>query len=104
MNASTKSTKSTKTATLEERVITLEQTITMLTERLDAMPKARDRGPTSTRTMTDDDAERVCYGDLEDMSHKDAAKELGLSYAQVYSARGQYTFKNIHKLHATTSA
>lgn len=58
--------------------------------------KPRDRGPESTRDMTDDDARKVIYGELKDMKHKDAAKVLGLSYGQVYSARGVYTFKNIH--------
>lgn len=99
MTTSTKA-KST-TATLEARIEALETTVTTLLERIDALPKARDRGPTSTRTMTDDDADRVCYGEFKDMSHKEAAKELGLSYAQVYSARGQYTFKNVHKIHSS---
>ena len=91
------STKSETIATLTARMTHLESTIAELTERLDAMPKARDRGPDSTRQMTDEDAERVCYGDLKSMSHKLAASKLGLSYAQVYSARGEYTFKHIHK-------
>ena len=90
-------TKNETIATLTTRMTHLESTIAELTERLDAMPKARDRGPDSTRQMTDEDAYEVCYGDLKDMSHKLAAKECGLSYAQVYSARGQYTFKHVHK-------
>lgn len=59
--------------------------------------KPRDRGPKSERTMVDDDARRVLIGDLKDKSHNDAAKELGLSYGQIYSARKGFTFKNIHK-------
>ena len=58
--------------------------------------KPRDRGPESTRDMNDEDARRVIYGDLKDDKHKVAAEKLGLSYGQVYSARGCYTFKNIH--------
>ena len=66
-------------------------------ERLDALeatPK-RDRGPKSTREMTEDDARRIILGDLKDLSHKKAAQKLGLSYGQIYSARGGYTFKKI---------
>lgn len=50
-----------------------------------------------TREMTDADARRVIAGDLKDMKHKDAAKLLGLSYGQIYSARLEFTFKAIHK-------
>jgi hypothetical protein len=57
--------------------------------------KVRDRGPKSTRTMTDDDAYKVKFGDLKGMSHRQAAKELGLSYGQVYSCRLGYTFNHV---------
>lgn len=57
----------------------------------------RDRGPDSTREMTEDDARRVMIGDLKDVSHKDAAKTLGLSYGQIYSARKGFTFKGVYK-------
>ena len=56
---------------------------------------ARDRGPSSTRKMTVDDARRLILGDMTEISHKEAANELGLSYAQVYSARCGYTFKDL---------
>jgi len=59
--------------------------------------KPRDRGPKSTRQMTDDDARNVIWGDMKDLSHKEAAKELGLSYGQIYSARGEFTFKKLWK-------
>lgn len=55
------------------------------------------KGTASTREMTDDDARRVMTGDLKDASHKAAAEALGLSYGQIYSARGGYTFKHIAK-------
>lgn len=58
---------------------------------------ARDRGPKSTRTMTESDAERVMLGDLKDKSHKEAAELLGLAYGQIYSARGGYTFKTVYQ-------
>lgn len=73
---------------LEERVALLEEKVASI--------KVRDRGPKSERSMTDDDAARVKFGDLADASHKDAAKELGLSYGQIYSARGGYTFNHVH--------
>lgn len=59
---------------------------------------AKSKGTASTREMTDDDARRIMKGgDLETVSHKAAAETLGLSYGQVYSARGGYTFKHIAK-------
>lgn len=70
---------------LVQRVKTLEETI------------AKQRGTASTREMTDDDAIRVLNGDLKDASHKSAAETLGLSYGQVYSCRGEYTFKHVLK-------
>lgn len=73
--------------TLEERLTALELKVSNI--------KVRDRGPKSERAMTDDDAARVKFGDLVAMSHKQAAQELGLSYGQIYSARGGYTFNHI---------
>jgi hypothetical protein len=58
----------------------------------------RDRGPNSTRDMTEDDAKKVMLGDLKDVSHRKAAEELGLSYGQIYSARNGYTFKGVYKM------
>lgn len=57
----------------------------------------RNRGPESTREMTEEDARRIMLGDLKAESHKLAAEKLGLSYGQIYSARGGYTFKAIYK-------
>lgn len=59
--------------------------------------KGRDRGPDSTREMTEDDARRALLGDLSAKSHKDAATELRLSYGQIYSARKGFTFKGVYK-------
>ena len=75
--------------------------ITELQNRIETLEAAqitsspRDRGPVSTRKMTEDDARRLVLGDMTDISHKEAANTLGLSYAQVYSARGGYTFKDL---------
>lgn len=78
----------------KEVKLTLEERMTALEEKVAAI-KVRDRGPKSERSMTDDDARRVKFGDLKDLSHKEAAKELGLSYGQIYSARGDYTFNHV---------
>ena len=59
--------------------------------------KVRDRGPKSERSMTDEDAQRCKFGDLKAKTHKEAAKILGLSYGQIYSARGGYTFNHVKK-------
>ena len=66
-------------------------------EALNSQSAPRDRGPKSERTMTNDDARRVIFGDLKDVSHKAAAEALELSYGQIYSARKGFTFKPIHK-------
>lgn len=74
--------------------ITLEERVALLEEKVAAI-KVRDRGPKSERSMTDEDAQRVKFGDLKDQSHKQAAEALGLSYGQIYSARGGYTFNHV---------
>lgn len=60
--------------------------------------KTRSRGgPKSDRPMTEMDAWRVKFGDLKDTNHKEAAKVLDLSYGQVFSCRGGYTFKGVRE-------
>ena len=85
--------------TIKELEIKIAEMMTRI-EELEKLKEtnrpARDRGPDSTRDMTDDDARKVIFGELKDLKHKDAAIKLGLSYGQIYSARGCYTFKNIH--------
>ena len=68
-------------------------------EHLNKMPAKgrRDRGPESTREMTEDDARRILLGDLAKVNHKEAAQTLGLSYGQIYSARKGFTFKSVYK-------
>lgn len=75
------------------------QVIEKMNELIEAINKQNDRrGPKSQREMTDSDARAILpTGEHEKLSHKEAAEKLGLSYAQVYSCRGQYTFKHIHK-------
>lgn len=83
-----KNEKSVTMAELEARIVALETKIIELSTR-----KERSRGPESTRSMTEDDAKRIMIGDLKDKRIGECAKELGLSYGQIYSARGGYTFK-----------
>ena len=80
----------------------LKDVVAKINEIIEHLNKApvkgqRDRGPESTREMTEDDARRLLLGDLAAKNHKEAAQELGLSYGQVYSARTGFTFKSIYK-------
>lgn len=82
---------------LPEVIAKLNEVIAKLNEVDSSKTKTRDRGPDSTREMVEDDARRILLGDLKDKSHKEAAKELGLSYGQVYSSRKGFTFKGVYK-------
>jgi hypothetical protein len=71
-----------------------------LTARIEVMEKfvlARNISAAMKRNMVDEDALRVLTGDVKDLSHKDAAEKIGLTYAQVYSCRLEFTFKHVHK-------
>lgn len=61
-----------------------------------ASGSVRNRGPASTREMTEADAEIIMLGDMADKSHRECAEVLGLSYGQIYSARNGYTFKGVY--------
>lgn len=83
-----------------EGKLTIAEVAAKLNEVIDALNSQsapRDRGPKAERTMTDEDARRVIFGDMKEVGHKEAAEKLGLSYGQVYSARKGFTFKPIHK-------
>lgn len=82
-------------AKLKDIIAKVNEIVAKLNETKTA--KIRDRGPDSQREMTEDDAKRILLGDMKDKSHKDAAKELGLSYGQIYSSRKGFTFKGIYK-------
>lgn len=97
-----------KKITIEELLLELENTnkrvdllaaeVVALSQKLEASaPTTRDRGPRSDREMTEEDARQVMMGELKELSHKAAAEKLGLSYGQIYSARGGYTFKKVYK-------
>lgn len=76
---------------------TLASVIVAVNKLVEKANKKRDRGPDSERNMTEEDARRIQLGDLKDASHTNAAKTLGLSYGQVYSARFGHTFKAVFK-------
>lgn len=67
------------------------------TEKLETLVLARNASAATKRNMTDEDALRVLTGDLRETSHKEAAEKIGLTYAQVYSCRLEFTFKHVHK-------
>lgn len=66
-------------------------------EKLETLVLARNASAATKRNMTDEDALRVLTGDLREISHKEAAEKIGLTYAQVYSCRLEFTFKHVHK-------
>lgn len=66
-------------------------------DELETLVRARNRSAAVIRNMTNLDAERVMIGDAKDLGHKEAGLLVGLTYAQVYSARLEYTFKDVHK-------
>lgn len=75
----------------------MSDVITKVNEIVDILNAKRDRGPVSTKTMTEEDARRCMTGDLVAVSHTKAAEALGLSYGQIYSARKGFTFKPIYQ-------
>lgn len=78
-----------------EEIAALHLRIDELTKRVDVLENGKARGPKADRGMTDADAYRVKFGDHKEQNHKDAATALGLSYGQVFSCRGGYTFKHV---------
>lgn len=86
-------------ARLEELGAKIEKFGAMCDElraQFDAWGEGNKSSP-DKRPMTKADARRVMVGDERDMNHKDAAAVIGLTYAQVYSARMEFTFKEVHK-------
>jgi len=57
----------------------------------------RDRGPKSDKAVTLEIATKIMADERKEMSHKEVAKELQLSYGQVYSVRKGFTFKQLHR-------
>lgn len=75
------------------RIADLETRVVVLEEQLAAKRQAAK----SENSMTEEHAFRVKFGDLKDLKHGKAAEALGLSYGQVFSCRGGYTFKTVTK-------
>ena len=76
-----------------ERITSLEARVVVLEEQLAAKKPATKY----ENSMTEEHAFRVKFGDLKDLKHGKAAEALGLSYGQVFSCRGGYTFKTVTK-------
>lgn len=68
-----------------------------IVDDLNLKVNSRNRSAAAKRNMTDSDALRVLTGDMKDLSHKEAAEEMSLTYAQIYSCRLEFTFKHVHK-------
>lgn len=71
--------------------------LTARIEKIETLVLARNASAATKRNMTDEDALRVLTGDLRELSHKEAAEKIALTYAQVYSCRLEFTFKHVHK-------
>lgn len=65
-------------------------------EDVAAKVEGRNKSAAVKRNMTDADALEVLTGKYKDLGHKEAAEEIGLTYAQVYSCRLCFTFKHVH--------
>lgn len=72
--------------------------VTSKLEEIAAKVEGRNKSAAVKRNMTDVDARRVLDGDLGTIGHKEAAEQIGLTYAQVYSCRMLHTFKHVHKV------
>jgi hypothetical protein len=91
-------------ATTEQRIDELmalvqeiQASVKDISAKLDSAQATSARGSRqSQRNMEDDDARKVLT-DLADLDHNEAAKQLNLSYGQVYSCRLGYTFKHIRQ-------
>lgn len=83
---------------MEQAITDLQKQLGLLAGEVGELKQnsgTRQRGPKTERAMTEADAYRVKFGDLKDLNHKVTAEKLGLSYGQVFSCRGSYTFKQV---------
>ena len=92
-------------ASLNARCTSLEELVAALSAQLEevtAKVEGRNKSAPTKRNMTDADALNVLNGEMKALNHKEAALAIGLTYAQVYSCRGGFTFKHvIHELEKT---
>lgn len=80
---------------LVEKYQEVEARLQAVEAELEQMKTKTRGGPKSDKPMCEEHAFRVRFGDLKDATHKEAADALGLSYGQVFSCRGGYTFKTV---------
>ena len=74
-------------ADVDQRMVALEETL-----------GARNKSAPTKRSMTNADALKVLTDPaIALLDHKEAAAAVGLTYAQVYSCRKEFTFKHVHK-------
>jgi hypothetical protein len=82
---------------LEVTLNEIMATVAALEARIVVLEEAAKPSNASQKEMTDDHALSILTGEFKDLKHNEAAKKLGLSYGQIYSCRGEYTFRHIHK-------
>jgi hypothetical protein len=68
-----------------------------LQTRIEALETVTKPVSKEQKEMTDADALAIITGEHAKLTHNKAAQALGLSYGQVYSCRGEYTFRHIWK-------
>lgn len=78
---------------LKGKVEALEAVVDELRTKVEG----RNKSAAVKRNMTDADAKAVMTGEWKDLGHKAAGEKVGLTYAQVYSCRLEFTFKHVHK-------
>jgi len=86
-----------ETSKLKDVVIKLNEVIDFINKNGPLNNGSSVKDIKSERAMNEDDAKRILLGDLKAYSNKDCAKELGLSYGQIYSCRKGFTFKKVYK-------
>jgi hypothetical protein len=82
-------------AEMSKAIEILQTEVAQLKAQIVTLSAPRDRGPKSSGEMTEEHAFRVKFGDMKTVAHKAAAEALGLSYGQIFSCRGGYTFKQV---------
>lgn len=76
-------------------VISAVEALQKQVDALQSVIDGKQPGPKTERPMTAQDAFDVKFGQYKGLNHKEAAQKCGLSYGQVFSCRGNYTFKHV---------
>jgi hypothetical protein len=83
---------------MSETKVTLEQQLEQLVARVTVLEEQLQKSNNKTqKEMTDEDARNILFGDCKNLKHNECVTKLGLSYGQIYSCRGEYTFRHIWK-------